>query len=158
MELASAPVGIVNTLSRKCWTAYFGVAATALLFFIVLLVFNAISTVFSLLMSLVFIAYLTNEVLAIRSLHLYYDEVGVWVYSGAFPWNRGITGVKWRDLDEATFAQGMRSWLFKSYSIRVGHRFTKSSELFLTNMAEGNEAVMKINALHRDLVKGNRLA
>ena len=38
----------------------------------------------------------------------------------------------WRDMDEATFEQGFWSWLTRSYTVRIGHRFTKGSEIRLT--------------------------
>jgi len=52
----------------------------------------------------------------------------------------------------------MASWLFKSYSIRIGHRFTKSSEILLSHMMRGDESVMIINSRHQELVRANALA
>lgn len=92
-----------------------------------------------------------------KSFHLYFDDVGVWVYSGVLPWNKGVAGVKWRDLDEAVYFQSMGSWLFKSYSIRIGLRFTKSSEILLSHWARGNEVVMEINGQHQALVRASAL-
>ncbi len=77
---------------------------------------------------------------------LYYDEVGVWVYSGVLPWKKGIAGVKWRDMDDASFEQGFWSWVTRSYTIRIGHRFTKSSEIVLSNIGNGKNAVGTLNA------------
>lgn len=85
------------------------------------------------------------------------NVTGVWVYSGILPWNKGVAGVKWRDLDEAVYFQSMGSWLFKSYSVRIGHRFTKSSEILLSHWARGHEAAMAINGQHQDLVRANAL-
>jgi hypothetical protein len=97
------------------------------------------------------------KVLTIMSVHLYCDDNGIWLYSGVLPWNKGISGVKWRDLDEATYFQAMWSWMFGSYSMRVGHRFTKSSEMLLTHIARGHDAVIAINERHQDLVRNNLL-
>jgi hypothetical protein len=108
-----------------------------------------------LIVSVAFVAY---RVMVIRSYKLYYDDVGVWVYSGILPWKKGVLGVKWRDLDEALYYQTFWSWLFKSYSVRIGHRFTKSSEIFLTHMAQGNASAMAINSQHHELVRANALA
>lgn len=44
--------------------------------------------------------------LDLRAVHLYCGDVGVWVYSGVLPWNKGVAGVKWRNLDEAVYFQG----------------------------------------------------
>lgn len=84
-------------------------------------------------------------ILGLRSLILYTDEDGVWVYSGIFPWSKGTYGVKWQDLDDAIFYQGLFSWIFRTYRVRIGHRFTKESEIILTKMWQGHKAAMHIN-------------
>ncbi len=89
------------------------------------------------------------QVLYLRSMTLFTDDAGVWLYRGVFPWNKGIVGVKWRDIEDAAFFTGFVSWAFNSYSVRVGHRFTKSSELAIANVKDGREAVGHINELHR---------
>jgi len=83
--------------------------------------------------------------LLIHSSRLYYDDIGVWLYSGILPWKRGVAGVKWRDLDEAVFTNSFASWLTQSYTIVIRHRFTKESEILVTQMANGKQAVMTIN-------------
>ena len=52
--------------------------------------------------------------LLVRSVHLYADSKGVWLYRGILPWNRGAVGVKWRDMEDAAFTSGFSSWLFNS--------------------------------------------
>lgn len=46
------------------------------------------------------------RVLLVRSVHLYADSKGVWLYRGILPWNRGAVGVKWRDMEDAAFTSG----------------------------------------------------
>ena len=53
---------------------------------------------------------------------------------------------------------GMGSWLLKSYTVRIGHRFTKANEIVMTHMASGHQAVMTVNAMHQELVRAGRLA
>ena len=65
-----------------------------------------------------------------------------------------MNGVKWRDLEDAVFFQNFFSWLFKSYTVRVGHRFTKTSEIVLPHIANGNRVVEHINDLHRKVLSG----
>ena len=89
----------------------------------------------------------------LRSVLLYVDDAGVWVHAGVLPWKKGVTGVKWRDVDEATYAQGFWSWLTRSYLVRIGHRFTKSNEIVLTNIGGGKHAVGLINARHQAIVR-----
>lgn len=92
-----------------------------------------------------------------RSLRLYADDNGVWVFRGVLPWAKGVSGVKWRDLDEATFFPGFFGWVFKSYRLRIGHRFTKSSEIVLDHIQGGDSAVQEINQRHISMVRRNEL-
>ncbi len=148
-----------TSLGGKSWTAHVRVVLVGLVLFFVVtpLAWSAspIAGIMVLAASLTFVVY---QLLHLKSFHLYFDDVGVWVYSGILPWNKGISGVKWRDLDEAVYFQTMGSWLFKSYSIRIGHRFTKSNEILLSHWAHGHDVVMKINGQHQELVKANALS
>ncbi len=81
------------------------------------------------------------------------DDLGVWVHAGVLPWKKGVSGVKWRDMDEATFVNGFTSWATRSYTVRIGHRFTKDSEIVLTNIARGKDAVAIVNARHQALIR-----
>ncbi|NVD96542.1 hypothetical protein [Massilia sp. BJB1822] len=144
-------------LSVKAWTAYIGPLLMAFVMLFVLRLSFTYSEWLAagvLFLATVVIGY---RVLLIRSVQLYCDDVGVWMYAGVLPWARGVQGVKWRDLDEATFVQSFWSWLFRSYSIRIGHRFTKSSEILLSHMARGKEVVAQINERHQQLIRGNAL-
>lgn len=89
------------------------------------------------------------QVLYLRSMILFTNDDGVWLFRGVMPWNKGIIGVKWRDIEDAVFFTGFVSWAFNSYSVRVSHRFTKASELLITNVRNGNDAVAHINQVHR---------
>jgi hypothetical protein len=145
-------------LCGKAWTAYTGCVLLAILMvFALRLAFNysELAAAGVLAAGTLLIGY---RVLVIRSVQLYYDDVGVWVYSGILPWSRGVRGVKWRDIDEATYVQSFRSWLLRSWTIRIGHRFTKASEIVLTDMARGREAVAFVNQRHQQLIRDDRLA
>lgn len=82
-----------------------------------------------------------------RSVRLYTDETGVWVYSGIFPWEKGVSGVKWQDISESSYARGFMGWMLRSFSVRVGHRFTNGAELYVENIHRGNLAVEHINGV-----------
>lgn len=155
---ASPSSSNIKTLGGKSWTAYVGTVLIGfvLFFMITPLAWRAswVAGIIAIICSLLFIAY---KFLVLRSVHLYYDDVGIWVYSGVLPWNKGVNGVKWRDLDEAVYFQTIWSWLFKSYSMRIGHRFTKTSEVLLSHMARGHESVSEINSQHQELVRANAL-
>lgn len=143
-----------RVIARKSWTAYIKIAGIAFVLFLTVVPIawstgKAVGSVVTLLC----LAFLTYKILVINSYQLSFDDRGVWCFYGILPWAKGSSGVKWRDLDEAVFFQSMGSWLFKSYSIRLGHRFTKSSEVILTHMALGHQAVQEINERHQALVE-----
>jgi hypothetical protein len=145
-------------LGGKSWTAYIGIFITALILFFGALPlafhYNELAAAGVMVVSVLFVGY---HVLTIRSVQLYYDDVGVWLYAGILPWTKGVSGVKWRDMDEATFEQSFWSWLFKSYSIRIGHRFTKSSEIYLTSMARGKDAVATLNNQLQTMIRSRSI-
>ena len=149
--LASPQAQVIGV---KSWLAYAGVAALAVILFGVLLPlsfrWNEMAALAVLLLSAALVAY---EFLLVRSVQLYIDDLGVWVHSGVLPWKKGVVGVKWRDMDEATFANGFKSWVTRSYTIRIGHRFTRDSEIVLTNIARGKDAVALVNARHQALIR-----
>lgn len=150
--LTMAPEG--TSLARKAWTAYIHAAVLAALAFGVMVPlawrFSWLAAMGIAAVTLLFISY---RVAMVRSTHLFYDDVGVWVFSGVFPWNRGVSGVKWRDVDEALFFPTFWSWASRSYSVRIAHRFTQSSEVFLDHIARGNDAVAAINSMHQQMVR-----
>lgn len=81
----------------------------------------------------------------IRTLRLYLNEDGVRLFRGIFPWTKGIVGTNWRDISDANFHTGLISWATNSYRVRIGHRFTKTSELIVPHVKNGKTAVITIN-------------
>ncbi len=148
-----------HVVGLKSWIAYLGVVMLAALLFGVLLPLtfmwaNEIAAAVVLAVSAIVVGY---RFMVLRSIQLYYDDVGVWVYSGVLPWKKGLAGVKWRDMDEAIFEQGFWSWIARSYTIRIGHRFTKASEIRLTNIAGGKDAVGILNAKHQAMIRAGHV-
>jgi hypothetical protein len=146
-----------RTLARKSWTAY---VKTALVTLIGLSIGSAIfhSSAFMGTLTYVVIAiFAVYRFIEIRSVELYWDDSGVWYSFGVLPWNKGTRGVKWRDIESAVFYQSLGSWLFKSYTVRIAHRFTRTSEILLSNMEHGDDAVVRINGLHQDLIRDGAL-
>lgn len=143
-----------QVVGLKSWIAYLGLALLAVILFGVLLPLSFLATpILAAAVMLVSSIIVVYRFLLIRSVQLYYDDVGVWMYSGVLPWKKGIAGVKWRDMDEATFEQGFWSWISGSYTVRIGHRFTKASEIRLTDIAAGKDAVAKLNSYHQNLIR-----
>lgn len=91
------------------------------------------------------------SVMFTNSMRLFTDENGVWLMSGVFPWEKGITGVQWRDVGQAGYSQGFMAWALRSYDVRVSHRFTTGAELYLRNVHRGNLAVEHVNAIMAQL-------
>ncbi len=158
-DTASQVPAAAIVVGVKSWVAYFGTLLLAALLFFGLLplafMWNEIAAGVVFLGSAVVIGY---RLLLLRSVQLYYDEVGVWAYSGILPWKKGVSGVKWRDMDEATFEPGFWSWVTSSYTVRIGHRFTKANEIVLTNIARGKAAVATLNAYQQELLRTNRIS
>lgn len=133
------------------WLAYVRPVVT---FLIILLIGLAMSgsrtTVFSILGYIVIIAALINficNILFLKTLRVWFNEDGVWLFCGVFPWTKGTVGTTWRDISDAIFFTGFISWVTKSFKIRIGHRFTKTSELIIPHIKNGNMAVMQINEI-----------
>lgn len=97
------------------------------------------------------IAWTVYSVRLTNSVRLFTDENGVWLQTGVFPWEKGLTGVQWRDLGQAGYTQEFFSWALRSYDVRVSHRFTAGAELYLRNVHCGNLAVEHINAVMAQL-------
>ena len=147
-----------DLVAKKSWTAYIGITFLGLfLLLVVVPIIWSFSTIVGLVSFVAATSYIVYRVLTVRSVRLYCDEEGVWIYSGVLPLEKGLSGVKWRDLDEAVFFTGMFSWLFKSYTVRVGHRFTKSSEIILSHIENGNQIATEINGRLQDRVRNQPL-
>jgi hypothetical protein len=144
------------TLCHKSWTAYVSIALRLLV--IIALAIAAFYwqrdywhvTLLLLVLAVLFVGY---QIAYLRSFKLYYDDMGVWIYSGILPWKRGVAGVKWRDLDEATFHNSFWSWMSGSYTIQLKHRFTKTSEIVEADMASGKQVVIDINQRHQQYIR-----
>lgn len=132
-------------LSKKSWLGYV----------IPLLVIAFITSIMYSTNSLFGVLGLVSAVLVIlhlRSYRLYVNDEGVWVFSGIFPWNKGVRGVKWRDLDEAVYFTGFIPWALRSYTLRISHRYTQGNEIYLKYMTAGVKTVSRINHLHQSLI------
>lgn len=91
------------------------------------------------------VVWLVYRVLYLRSFKLYTNDSGVWLYHGVFPWQKGTIGVAWRDVDSALYFKSFVSWLCRSYTVTVSHRYTKVVELAMQHVSNGNQFVAHIN-------------
>ncbi len=145
-----------NKIYRLHWIDYLALIPFLLidLIFIIYFVDNLINSSFSafafivsvLLTSLVVIGVLNRFVYKV-----YVDNDGVWISGGIFPWSKGTYGLNWRDISDAIFYTSFISWLFKSYRVIVQHRYTKSSELVIKNIKNGEQLVKEINQKIKEL-------
>jgi len=97
------------------------------------------------------VAWTAYSVALTYSVRMFTDENGVWMQSGIFPWEKGISGVQWRDVGQAGYTQGFLSWALRSYEVRVSNRFTNGAELYLRNVHRGNLAVEHVNSVMAQL-------
>ena len=121
---------------RKSWTAYIVPGILFLVFIIPVIT-----------IPLVIIPLIWT--LSIRKYKLYTNESGVWISYGLFPWTKGFSGVKWRDVNECTLVNNFLSWILGSYTVVVSHRYTKTDEIIMTHTRFGKKAVFEINGLHQ---------
>lgn len=149
LQSSNNKVDQAAVLARKAWTAYFMPTLICLVVLLVVVPFIwKRHEIIALAIGVVAIGVYAYTAIFLHSYTLWFDDAGVWVYSGVLPWRKGSYGVKWRDLDEAVYLTGFLSWLCGSYTIRVGHRFTRASEIALTHMYRGDKAVQAINQTH----------
>lgn len=147
MESSQEP-GVTHENYRMAWTAYIRPLVVFAVIYSIGFALNSNYSTIGIAFCVFAVVLLAIQILSIRSVRLYTNNEGVWVYSGIFPWSKGSSGVKWRDLEDAVYFTGFWSWALKSYTVRVGHRFTKSSEIVLLHIARGNLAVEHINTFH----------
>jgi hypothetical protein len=140
----SQNMGNRNIICTSSWTAY---VRPVLIWGLVAIVGFAVGKI-GILIGLGALARLVYQILYIRSIELSQDDQGVWCSRGILPWNKGVFGVKWRDIDQAHYYPNFLSYMCRSYTIRIGHRYTKSSEVILQHMKCGNAAVEAINQEH----------
>ncbi|MDR2639105.1 MAG: hypothetical protein LBC09_04640 [Helicobacteraceae bacterium] len=144
-ETAIAPLANIEILAKIAktideWTQWISAGAINIAFWVVL--------GFITLHLLIFI----YRFLFLRSVYVYTNKEGVWLYRGILPWQKGSYGVKWRDLDSAVYFSGFKSWIFKTYDIRIDHRFTKDNEIALPSVFNGHKAVAHINQMHQEFI------
>ena len=158
MEQANIQIDDIQVIGQLSWVAYIRLGIRFLIAAVIILLITAfipvgdiLKTIFSL-GSLV--GYLVYDIMYVRSMKLYTDEDGVWLFQGVFPWQKSVSGVLWRDLDSAVFFPNFFSWICRSYNIGLQHRHTKSTEVLLRDIHRGQQVVEFINAEHRGRFSG----
>jgi hypothetical protein len=144
-------------LARKSWTAYAAIFLITLLPMFVALALKPTWPLFSLGLGVGTALYAAHKTLATRSYRFYLDDHGVWLASGYLPWKKGVWGMQWRDLGQAGFLPSFTGWLFRSYTVVVSHRFTRSRELRITQMHNGQKSASEINMRHKARVQTRTL-
>ncbi|AZS49648.1 hypothetical protein DM558_02120 [Entomomonas moraniae] len=148
----------IDLQARLSWFAY----VRSIIGFVIILAivgvidyifFRNSNAIFYSILGVVTLIYWGLVILSTRAVKVYSDEDGVWIFAGIFPWNRGSSGIKWRDLDEAVYYTGFFSWLFKSYTIKLTHRYTKTNEIVVADVWRGNKLVKQINDKHMEMIK-----
>jgi len=143
-----------KSLGKKSWTAYVKIFfwCTVLLVICVPMVWS-FSKLFGAIVLFIVLSVGVYKALVLKSYELHVDEDGVWIYSGVLPWTQGAVGVKWRDLGEVLTSRSFGSWVSKSCSIYLGHRFKESDAVFVEHWDMGQEAAAEIYRRHQELVQ-----
>jgi len=158
----------INQLGRKSWLAYVKLfvwyIVTVFLIELVLAILNGFELIpfssdiiYSKVILIGFLVLLLYSLWDTASYQLYYDEEGIWVFSGVLPWSKGVNGVRWRDLDGASYKIGAVAWFTNSYDVIINHRYTKENEIYLSDMWKGNKIVAIINEEHNKLIVNSEI-
>jgi len=148
MELDSTS-DFSGTVYKMSWVAYIKpVLIFIILFCIAVSMAHSTNHIWEILGAILMLACVVNfvcQVMFIWGAKIIVNDDGVWFFRGIFPWTKGAIGTAWRDMADAEYFTGFVSWLVKSYRIRVAHRFTKTSEIIIPHIRNGNKAVIQIN-------------
>ncbi|MGC6389539.1 hypothetical protein ACMV8I_18035 [Ewingella sp. S1.OA.A_B6] len=152
MELDSTS-NLSGTIYKMSWVAYIKpVFIFIILFSIAISMEYSTNKIFETIGVVLMIACSANficQMMFIWGAKVIINDDGVWFFRGIFPWTKGAIGTAWRDMADAEYFTGFISWLVKSYRIRVAHRFTKTSEIIIPHIRNGNKAVIQINEFLR---------
>ena len=141
-------------LGKKSWTAYVKIIfwCTVLLAICVPVVWS-FSKLFGAIVFSIVLVIGVYKVLVLKSYELHVDGDGIWIYSGVLPWSKGAEGIKWRDLGEVLTSRSFGSWVSKSCSIYLGHRFKESDAVIVEHWDMGQDAAAEIHRRHQELVQ-----
>ncbi|WDL74629.1 hypothetical protein IP360_07325 [Helicobacter winghamensis] len=81
----------------------------------------------------------TLRFLSLRAQYVFMNERGVWFHRGIFPWTKGVNGIIWNDCGGAMFQQGFWSYLLKTYTVFITHKYTESAQIAVSNIYNGKE-------------------
>jgi hypothetical protein len=131
-----------QTIARKSWVAYLLlVTARLLVTLLAAVVALMVDQTAAFVIAILGVAWTVYGVFWLRTFELFMDADGVWLFRGILPWNKGVNGIKWRDIGGCLYGTGFSSWATKSATITIEHRFTKTSSLVVTEMANAKTAV-----------------
>jgi hypothetical protein len=148
MENNATP-GVNEHVYHVSWVAYIRPVLTFIVVSLVFVAFlsrrdNELDTVMYLLVAFS-ASLMVIRLIYLKTMRLVINDQGVYLFRGIFPWTKGMTGTLWRDVADAVYYTGFFSWAFNSYRVVINHRFTKTSELVILSVRDGNKAVMEIN-------------
>ncbi len=149
--------GGITVICRKAWPSYLRLFIGSLFWLAVSYFIYSYNASVGLILFALVMAITVFKFFQLRSVRLYVDDVGVWEAKGIVPWKRSQRGVKWRDLDEASYSQNFWGWVFKTHNIVIRHRYTKDFEVVLVGMYCGDKAVGRINSMHLQLLEDGRI-
>lgn len=77
---------------------------------------------------------------------IFADDNGVWCSRGLLPWQKGVTGVKWRDVNEGLTSVGLLPYITGAYRVVVTNRYTQTIEIAVNHTNGGHQFVAAVNS------------
>ena len=143
-EASLPPSGV--PLARKSYVAYVRplLVAATLVALLSSLPRSGVSDAVRVVLLLSTVAWTAFRVAELKSVVLFLDIDGVWVHAGVLPWSRGVFGIRYRDLDDPVLMQNLASWLLRSHTIVLRHRFASQAPIALDHMSNAPAALERI--------------
>jgi hypothetical protein len=151
-------VGLNTYFVRPLWTAYVGPILSLLVYFVAWFymsdIFEIMGKFAPQILSFDFLVvrmvsailiFLMHTFLIYRAWRKYMriDENGVWYYQGIFPWTVTADGLTWKNLERGWLIQGFSSWVLRSWTVRIIHRYNSDKRFDVKHMPQ--EAVSLID-------------
>jgi len=148
-----------KVIGRKSWVAYLGVLIKYGIYIGIFFYVNihlATRTDFIWINDYIFYVYaylgafFIYRIAVLRSYKVSVTNEGVWLHYGIFPWAKSGDGLRWNDADMAFHYPNFISWITNSYTIKVNHKYTNTSDFMASKIWRGRKVCGEISAIQRD--------
>ena len=157
-EHGSIEIAGYKIIGRKSWVAYVNLIIRYAIFFGLIYFIDVTLLLEAELMYLKeysFYAYpffgviFTYRLTVLRSYKISVTNEGIWLNYGIFPWAKGGNGLRWNDADMAFYYPNFLSWITNSYTIKVNHKYTNSTDFIASHIWRGRKVCGEISSIQR---------